>query len=485
MTSSSLPQTEGIGAAIGSILSAARIPGAAMAMVSGSVTVFAEGFGVRDVASRQPMTRDTLYPIASTTKAMNATLLAMLVEEGILDWDAPVRRYLPRFVLSDGWVSEAVTIRDLVTMRTGFGAHDFLWLENPISYAEVAARLAHLPMSAGYRERFQYNNLTPTVAAHIAEIVTGQSWESLIRKRLFEPLGMTRTGFVRPSDDNVTQCYHENSQRELVLTDCFNADSCGPAGGTIYSTVFEMTRWLDFNINGGMAADGSLLRSAALQECHTAQVLMGSDPAAPSINASYGLGWFVDTYNGRRRISHTGHLHDIHSSVMIFPDENIGLVSFINFASARLATLLNEHAFDLTMGLTSPQSLSGALEIYERKIAAVKKRNDAVIRVPDTGPSHLMAEYVGHYFHAGYGGVDILQEGEGLVFKRNNLVLPLMHWHYDAWVAADNDLFEIHKPQPFDRTNRIVFETGSDGQINAFLISLEAGIPPARFAKAS
>ena len=474
---------DSISSMVETMLQRARIPGAGLAVVASGEVILAQGFGYRDLEAQLPLTADTAFPIASTTKAMNATLLGMLAEDDLIDWDAPVRDYLPRFELHDPRISPLVTVRDLVIMRTGLAAHDFIWMENPIIRAELVQRLRYLPQALGFRERFQYNNLTPTVAGHVAEVVTGRRWEELLQERIFEPLGMSNTAFAPPAMVPATVPYHENTQRKLCITPCFAAEPIGPAGGSIYSTVADMARWVALNLDRGRFAGCELLSPATLSEIHAPQVLMGSDPAAPSPDAAYALGWFVDEYNGHRRISHTGHLHDVHSSVMLFPDDGIGMVSFINCASSRTATLICEHTFDRLLRLSSPQSLEDALAQYENKIASNCKRLAEQRRVLNTVPSHAIDEYTGLYTHPGYGALQITRVDESLTFTRNQLVLPLEHWHYDAWTFRENDLFEIHKPHPFDRGQRIVFKTNGAGEIRALTMSLEPAMPAACFTK--
>jgi CubicO group peptidase (beta-lactamase class C family) len=187
------------------MLQAARIPGAAIAIVAGGETGFSRGYGYRDLAAKLPMTSRTLYPIGSTTKAINATVLGMLVDEGLLAWDAPVQNYLPQLRMRDAAVSAQVTLRDLIVMRTGLPRHDWVWTENSVRRAELAERLRHLESSAGFRERFQYNNMTVTIAGHVAELVTGQSWNDLVRQHLLEPLDMNVTRFTLPSDGEATR----------------------------------------------------------------------------------------------------------------------------------------------------------------------------------------------------------------------------------------------------------------------------------------
>ena len=465
------------------LLKAARIPGAAIAIVSGDETVFARGYGYRDLDEKLPVTSKTIYPIASTTKAMNATLLGILVEEGRLAWDAPVQRYLPGFRLADPFVSAHVTIRDLIVMRTGLPRHDWLWIEHPTDRADLVRRLAFLELSAGFRERFQYNNLTTTTAGHIAEVVTSRPWEDLVREKLLEPLGMNSTGFDLPATDNASLSYHENSCRELVLTCRLATAHAAPAGGSIHSTVEDMTRWLAFNLSDGQVGGRRLVAHATLTEIYSPCVSTGTDPGSPSPNAAYALGWFIDTYNGHTRIWHGGYLHDLQSSVMVFPEDNLGIVSFTNFGNPRIATLINQYAFDLLMDLRPAQTIEAKLSEYEKKIEETRARNAAVRRVEHTSPSHPLDDYAGSYAHAGYGRIEIRRSSQGLSLHRNNLALPLEHWHYDAWIIKENDLFAIESPHAFDRASRLVFEMSADGDITSFSFRLEPAVAPVRFDK--
>lgn len=478
-----LPNLNTLRPMIEGMLERARIPGAALAVVKGSDVVYAEGFGHRDLESKLPMTPETSFPIASTTKGMNGTLLAMLVSEGRLSWDVPVRRYLPSFEMHDSRVSGLVTLRDLVIMRTGLAAHDFIWMENPITRSDLLRCLPHLPLALSFRDRYQYNNITPTLAGHVAEVVSGKSWEDLLRERLLVPLGMRDTDFSPPPHVPTTVPYHESLERELYVTECFSAEPIGPAGGSIYSTVIDMGKWISLNLSSGKVSGREIIAEAALESVHLPSILMGDDPAAPSPNASYGFGWFVDLFNGLRRISHTGHLHDVNTSVMFFPETGIGLVSFINFASSRIATLINEHVLSRISSSLSVQPLEDALTLYENKIAANRRRLDQQSRIANTTFSHTIDEYVGNYAHPGYGKLRIERSGQDLVFSRGRLVLPLEHWHYDTWTVRENNMFEIHKPQPFDGSARFVFGLRADGAVDGFSIKLDPTVPDVWFAK--
>jgi CubicO group peptidase (beta-lactamase class C family) len=468
------------------LLDTARIPGAALAIVADGKIVFAKGYGYRNLEAKLPLNSDTVYPIGSTTKAINATVVGMLVDEGRLAWDEPVQTYLPRFRLRDPFISTQVTLRDLLAMRTGLPRHDWLWLENPIGRAELVERIQHLELSAGFRERFQYNNLMTMTAGHIAEIVSGQNWVELVQQRILSPLGMGNTGFGPPTNGNVTLSYHENGRRELILTKGFSVPEVGgPAGGLIHSTIEDMALWMLFNLSGGKVDGRQLIQPETLTEIQSPQMLEKGEPPYYTPNSAYAMGWSVDTYNGRARVSHGGYLHDVNSEVMLFPKEGIGIVSFVNFGSPRIAKLINQYVFDLMMDLKPAQTLEETLAQYEKQVEETRVRNASARRVENTSPSHALTDYAGVYMHAGYGEIEIRLSDERLTFHRNNLVLPLEHWHYDAWMAAENELFEIHYPHVFDRASPLLFDTSADGEIAALSIGLEAAVAPIRFLKQS
>jgi CubicO group peptidase (beta-lactamase class C family) len=483
LNADTLQRMEELDGIIEPLLQAARIPGAGLAIVSGGKTVFARGFGYRDLAAQLSLTSQTVYPIASTTKAMNATLLGMLVDDGRLAWDAPVQQYLPHFRLSDRCTSAQVTVRDLLAMRTGLPRHDWVWMAQRTDRADIVRRLAFLELSASFRERFQYNNLTATTAGHIAEVVTGKTWDELLRVKLLEPLGMTNTSFGRPETENVSLSYHENDRRELILSQRLPSEVIAPSGGAIHSTVEDMAYWLSFNLGEGQVVGRQLISPRTLKEIHSPCVVAGADQGAPSPNAAYALGWFVDTHNGHARISHGGYVNDVQSSVMLFPDDDLGLVSFINFGPPRLASIINLHAFDFLMGIKTTQAIKDELAKYEKRIEETRVRIDATARVPNTSPSHALKDYTGSYAHAGYGRFEIRHCNDELILARNELNLPLGHWHYDAWVAKANELFAIDAPHAFDRASRLLFETNADGEIASFTVRLEPAVAPIRFSK--
>jgi CubicO group peptidase (beta-lactamase class C family) len=463
-------------------LHTARIPGAAIAIVSGSELMFAKGFGLRDLQARLPMTAQTLYPIASTTKSLTATLLSQLVDQRRLNWEVPVQHYLPDFRLVDPLVSSQVTLRDLMTMRTGLPRHDWVWFDHPLSRADLVRRLRYLQLSAGFREKFQYNNLSVTAAAHVAECVMEQSWERMIAERIFEPLSMSASVFALPEEDNVTRSYHENGQRELLPSRRFATEVTAPSGGAVHSNVLDMARWLAFNLGDG----APILEAGTLTQIHAPRTLVGAiDALELGARSAYATGWFSDSLHGSNRIFHGGYQHDIESELALFPMERLGIVAFTNFGFPSLSRWLSRCAFELLTGRSLSVGVREKLDGYERALEQNRQRTAAVRRIGGTSPSHPVREYAGSYRHPAYGEALIEFDGRELLLRRNSLVLSLEHWHYDAWVAADPGIFPLHVPHAFDRSNRITFDTDADGNVVALCIALEPAVAPIRFLKHS
>jgi CubicO group peptidase (beta-lactamase class C family) len=316
----------------------------------------------------------------------------------------------------------------------------------------------------------------------VAEEVTSRSWEDLVRTKIFEPLQMSRTGFELPADDDVTLSYHENGLRELERSWRFATQLTAPAGGSIHSTVRDMTRWIELNLKGGRP----LIASRTLAEIHAPQMVVPPSEA-PELgpNVTYAMGWFVDAYGGFLRLSHGGYLHDVSSEVTLVPQRGIGIVSFTNFGFPSISKLINEAVLGLMLNHPAARTVEEKLVRYERRVLENKERIAAVRRVANTSPPHALDNYAGTYVHPGYGPVEIYRSGDELVFRRNRLSLRLEHWHYEAWVARDPGIFFIHVPHAFDRASLFLFETNAAGEVAAVTLRLEPAVAPIRFARHS
>jgi len=475
---------EGLGEVINQAIEDFNVPGLGIAVVAGGEVVYAEGFGHRDLENDLPMTADSLFAIGSTTKAMTATTLAMMADEGLFDWDEPLTRYLPSFRLADPMITARITPRDLVTHRSGLPRHDMLWYNNNESTREeIVAAMAHLELSADLREKFQYNNLMFMTAGYLAGQLSGTTWEETVRTRLFEPLGMERSNFSvaeSQTDEDFAQPYRENDEDELELIPFRSIDLIGPAG-SVNSSVREMSRWLAFNLSQGMAGDAQLISAASLADVHAPHMTL--TPPSPESRVSqqaYGLGWVVGVYRGHRRIQHGGGIDGFITSVTFFPDDDFGIVAFTNIGSG-LASLVSQTAADSILGLEPVDWIGEALERRKKGKEASDEAEEKMedVRVADTKPSHSISDYPGTYEHPGYGVLEITdREGDNaLQFTLNGITAPFEHWHYDVWVGAETD------GDPTFENEKILFRSDFEGQITTVEAVLDVNVAPIAFAK--
>jgi CubicO group peptidase (beta-lactamase class C family) len=462
-----------------------NLPGIAIAIVAGGEVVFAKGFGFRDVEARKPMTPDTLFSIGSTTKAMTTTVLGMLVDDGKVEWDTPVRTYLPAFDLVDEDVAQRITPRDLVTHRSGMPRHDLLWYNyNEGTRADLVKRLAHLELTADLRERFQYNNLMFLTAGHLIETLTGKSWEDAVDERLFTPLGMERSSFsvltAQQDPDHALPYREDEETRKIERIPFRRIDLVGPAG-SVNSSVNEMTRWLLFNLRKGKAGEKQLLNASTLEDIHAPHMTIDAPRERPDISApSYALGWMVDSYRGHRRIQHGGGIDGFITSVSFYPDDDVGIVAFTNIGSGA-PSLLAQHAADRMLGLDAVDWNGEALAAMKKGREAAKaaeKKKDA-IRQAGTRPSHPIGEYPGDYEHPGYGPLRIeAGAGNDLVVHINGIEAPLEHWHYDVWNGAD-----AGDGDPTFEDTKFLFWMDFDGNVSAVEATLDQSAKPIAFMR--
>jgi len=459
-----------------------NVPGLALAVVCGGEVVYARGFGYRDLEAQLPMTPDSLFAIGSTTKAFTTTLLGMLVDEGVLDWDQPVRTYLPSFALSDPVTTERLTPRDMVTHRSGLPRHDLVWYNNnAVTRAEMVSRLAHLELSADLRAKYHYNNLMFMAAGYLAEQLTGISWEEAVRTRIFAPLGMTRSNFAvadSQRDEDFAQPYRLDDDDQIERIPFRPIDLIGPAG-SINSSVNEMSRWLLLHLNRGKLGDRQLINASTLADTHSPHMTTGESPERVEISQStYALGWRIDTYRGHRRVHHGGGIDGFSTSVILFPDDDLGLVSFTNRGSG-LPYMINQHAADRILGLEPIDWIGEALAEREKGKAAAEEaeKNKEATRKTGTHPSHELAEYAGDYVHPGYGIFAVTLVDGVLRATLNDITTPLDHWHYDVFVGAETDGALTYENQKFQ------FRSDVDGNIAALEVLLEPRVDPIVFHK--
>ena len=308
-----------------SALRAWQAPGCAVAIVKGDRVIFQKGYGVKELGKPDPITTRTVFAIGSTTKAFTTALLAMLNDEGRLQWDDPVRKYLPAFQLADPLANERLTLRDLVSHRTGLSRNDVLWYGSPMSRGELLERIGRVPLTKPFRSAWQYQNLMFLAAGEAAAAAAGTSWDALVRQRIFEPLGMRSTSSSTWDVAADHASPHVRREGRTQLTAWRNIDNIAPAG-SINSNLEDLSNWLRLQMNDGVAPNGGrLISSRNMREMHTPQMAMrpedwGRNFTDETSQMAYGLGWFLMDYRGHHVVNHGGAI-DGFSGQLFIPAE--------------------------------------------------------------------------------------------------------------------------------------------------------------------
>jgi len=484
-----------------------HVPGLSVGIIQDGRVVLLKGYGFRDVEQKLPVTPRTLMAIGSNSKSFTVVLMGMLVDSGKLDWDKPVRDYLPDFQLQDELASQAMTPRDLVTHRSGLARHDLFWYGGSLGREEMYRRLRYLEPTTSFRGRWQYQNLMYMTAGLMVERRTGKSWDELIRERIFAPLGMARSNTsVRdlPASDDAALAYvwrpcpaeHAAASGSaaapggtagpsadtcgLVKVPYRNIDAVAPAG-SINSSVEEMLRYVQFHIDSGRYEGREILSKNNDVQMQTPQTLVGPQPIWPDDfgMATYGLGLAVMPYRGHKLVQHGGGIDGFISQMSWLPKERIGVVVLTNMSGNNpVPNLVTESVLDRLLGLTPFDWVGRARQQTQEAEAAEKKQRDerAAARKPNTTPSHELAAYAGTYEHPGYGRVTVRANGPTLELSFTDFTARLKHYHYD--------IFEVDDPAELQPLSGLVtFLMDQKGDIDRIAVPFEPSVKDIAFTR--
>ncbi len=463
-----------------------EVPGMAIAIVKGKEVIWSKGFGKRDVEKQLPVTPDTIFAIGSSTKAFTTFTLGTLVDEGKVEWDKPVRNYLPWLKLYDPAMTERLSVRDLVTHRSGLPRHDLVWYGNYTASRESFVRkLAFLEPSADLREKWQYNNLMYLTAGYLTEVLTGKTWEDAVRTRVFEPLGMKRSNFSvaeSQKDADFAQPYAKRGDA-VVKIPFRDISNIGPAG-SINSSVNEMARWVTAHLNGGKYGDQQIASAATVNEMHLPQMATGAPGDHPEISSmDYGLGWMIDTYRGHQRVQHGGNIDGFSANVVLFPKDALGIVVLTNLNGSALRDLITRELADRFFKLSNVQWIDAAAANRATLEAASKagETKKEAARVTGTQPAHKLEDYLGEYEHPGYGIVKTTLEAGKLAVTFNTIMTPLEHWHYETFNAKQGNGGK-GKEVTFENM-KYTFQTDAKGYVAKLVAGFEPTVNDIVFVK--
>ena len=480
------PRLKGLDTFVNKVLKDWNAPGVSIAVVEKNKVIFTGGFGYRDVEKKLPVTENTLYAIGSCTKAFTAAIIGMLAKEGKVDMDKPVRNYLPELKFKNEYANDHVTLKDMMSHRTGLPRHDMSWYGSSASRKELIERIQYLEPTAELRERYQYNNFMFLAQGVVIEKVTGKSWEDNMRERIFIPLGMTTSNFSvkdMASSSDASLAYAMVKDTVLKVIPYRNIDAIGPAG-SVNSTAKDMAKWLITWINDGRYNGTVIVPSTYRHQAITLQMVTGGGmpgPENPDVHfTGYGFGWGMSSYRGHYRVEHGGGIDGFISTTSFFPSDSIGI--FVVSNQGQPVSVIRNFIADRMLKLPyrnwNAQQLNATRSARASARAVVK--NDSLIHKYNTKPSHDLNSYAGYFTNPGYGFIEVNVNGDNLTATYNNLGLKLKHYHFDQFEAVPQDP-ALEGGEPL----RVTFNTDSRGNISHLTVPFQPGVDEIKFSRES
>jgi CubicO group peptidase (beta-lactamase class C family) len=429
-----------------------EVPGMAVAIVKDGKILLTKGYGIRKLGESTPVDEFTMFAIGSNTKAFTTAALATLVDEGRISWDDPVYQRLPGFVMYDPYVSHEMTIRDLLTHRSGMGLGEgdlLFWPHSTYTRNDIVHQLRYMKPASSFRSHYAYDNLLYMTAGQIIPAVTGTSWDDYIRQRIFAPLGMKHSNVsskdFKPGDDYSAP--HSRVDGKLQVLPLEDLDNVGPAG-SINSCAADLARWVQLQLNHGKFADrdGYLFTEGRSRELWSPQTILPTGNPPPALAglkanfADYALGWALRDYHGRKLVGHTGGVGGFVSRVMLVPEENLGVVVLTNAEETGAFDAILYHVLDYYFHLPATDWIAGfkAVKDAEEKDAAEVMKKAEAGRAADSKPSLPLEKYAGVYHDDWYGPITIKLENGGLVMSFDHtptMVGDLQPWQYNTFKA--------------------------------------------------
>ena len=451
-------------------------PGVGVGIVVGDKLVFAKGYGYRDHEKKLPFTTKTMQPIASNSKLFTAVAAGMLVEEGKLAWDKPIRDSVPEIQFYNDQLNSNVTLRDMLSHRTGVTRHDLIWFKSPFTREELFEKLKYLEPQEPMRTTFLYNNLMFAAVGQIIKIKSGKKWEDFVREKIFTPLDMSTTCYtiadmLKQPDYGVPFREKRDSFELYKIPYYEDTEGVAPAGAVI-SNIDELSHWLIALMNEGKYNGRQVLPAGALKA--TLQPAIALPNAGGEalgfwelINSAYGMGRWAASYRGKLLTYHGGDLPGFHSQVSFMPNDKIGvIVLVISDHSAPLYNIVSYNVYERLLGMDqTPWSQRQLQQRLANKKAGTEARAKAGgDRVPNTKPSHAHADYVGEYENPAYGILRIGLQGDQLQFGFHEFHFPMNHFHYDRFDTPDDEQYGKFS---------VNFRTNPQGDIDSAVISLD------------
>ena len=426
------------------------VPGLAITVVKDGKVLLSRGYGIRELGKNTRVNSKTLFGMMSTTKAMTAVGMGMLVDEGKVRWSDPVIKHLPHFKVADSYVTRELKIRDLFTHNGGLGNADFLWAWTPsLSSEKIVERMQYADQAYSLRNGFIYQNIMYLVAGQVIERVSGMSWEEFMKKRLFTPLGMNDTFATLNLAGNYQNrsSAHYEIDGEIRIIPEMTADAVAPAGSA-WSTADDVGKWVDFLLGNTTVNGKKLLKDATHAELLKPHTIIPKNQFYPTTSltkpnwTTYGLGWFQHDYRGEMINFHTGSLAGRTAIVGLIRDKKVGVYIFGNLDHAEVRHALMYKVFDMFAFDDFKRDWSTEMKTL---YGGIKERNEKQLqtarttRKKNTKPSLSLEAYAGKYSDQFYGTMEVkMVNGKLKLEVSPEVSAELKHWHYDSFQAVWN-----------------------------------------------
>ena len=456
-------------------------PSVTVSIVKGDKVIYEGAFGYADVENGINATVNTRYSIASCTKAFTACAIGILVDRGLMSFEDLLIKHIPEFKLQDEYVLKNLKIKDMLCHRSGLPRHDLAWYANPLPKEEELVRMGYFKPNVSFREKWQYCNYMFMMLGIVVAKVSGKTWEQFVKEEIIDPLNMNNTDYCL-----IDTCFEQakgykeiNDKVEEVPYYDFLVDgkSSLESSGGICSSVHDLLPWMMLNLNEGNYQGKQIISKESLEKIHTPEMIVSGflPKSAEFALPTYGFGWFINSFHGKKMVHHSGSMDGFISWVSLIPEEDIGIAVLSNLDLTRLPEILTYalHEFILELPVNDWNKFFRELKDKNKKEKEEKKILFWDKRDANKTTTKELADYVGRYTDDGYGSIDITLDENELYYNSKRFKPILKHYQGDEFIIeildedyvltfildADKNIIEFSIPlEKADNAEPIIFK---------------------------
>ena len=469
---------KGLDSELEKVLKKLEEPGFSVAIVENDQILYSKGFGYRDYENKIKVDSNTLFAIGSATKSFTSSLLGVLREDEKLDFEDSPIDYINELRFYNSQMNDVISIRDMMSHRTGLPRHDASWYFFPtFSKDSLVSRVKHHKPFTSVRNQWWYNNFMFMLQGVVAERITNKTWSENIKEMIFDPLGMTRSNTSIAELENSENAAFGYSQ-DFKKMDYYKIAGMGPAG-SINSSVNEMSKWLITWINKGEYKGKKILPPNYTEEAISSQSVVVAnlpDEDNPGLHlTNYGYGWFLSSYKGHYRVEHGGNIDGFSTSAAFYPSDKVGIIVLSNQNASNTPSIVRNIISDRMLDVKKTDWLKYHFDKLKEAELIQKEldENEDSNKIKGTNPSRSMNEYQGEYTNLGYGTFDISMKNDSLFMKIPNKTFWLSHHHYDTFLP-----YELKNGKVNLEDESVIFITFSADQLGE-IKKLSTGLEPA------